>query len=172
MNNKEKQIEEMAYIIENAFKVYFGANDLVEPEDFPYQAKDLAKELLEHYQPKLPEDSVVQPTVQSYSTHDNDLVVLSREEYDNLRLQIQEAHNKGVRAGFDMTKFKENSIRKQERKETAKKIINQVREMLNSCQTVYEDDKYLITPNVGYLMKDVDDGLDKIEKQLGVEIKE
>lgn len=63
--------------------------------------------------------------------------------------------------------------------ETAEKIIVKVREMLNSCQTVYEDDKYLITPNVGYLMKDVDDGLDEIEKELnatakqcGVEIKE
>ena len=59
MENKEKRVEEMANIIENAFKVYFGANDLVEPEDFPYQAKDLAKELLRYYQPKLPEHSVV-----------------------------------------------------------------------------------------------------------------
>ena len=62
MENKEKRVEEMSHIIENAFKVYFGANDLVEPEDFPYQAKDLAKELLEYYQPKLPEDSVVLST--------------------------------------------------------------------------------------------------------------
>ena len=72
MKDKEKQIEEMAYIIENAFKVYFGANDLVEPEDFPYQAKDLAKELLEHYQ-------VV----------DKDSVVLSREEFDKLGIAIE-----------------------------------------------------------------------------------
>ena len=56
--------------------------------------------------------------------------------------------------------------------ETAEKIFKKVREMLNSCQTVYEDDKYLITPNVGYLMKDVDDGLDELEKQFAVEIKE
>lgn len=84
--NKEKQIEEMSKIIENAFKVYFGANDLVEPEDFPYQAKDLAKELLEHYQPKIPKDSVVNtPTIQCEAYSQNDLVVLSREEFDRLK---------------------------------------------------------------------------------------
>lgn len=115
MENKEKQIEEMAYIIENAFKVYFGANDLVEPEDFPYQAKDLAKELLEHYQPKIPEDSIV----------------LSREEYDNLKLEIQKAHNKGVQAGFDMTKFKEESIKRKARKEMAEKNFKIVKKIID-----------------------------------------
>ena len=141
MENKEKQIEEMSYIIENTFKVYFGANDLVEPEDFPYQAKDLAKELLEHYQPKIDKDSVV----------------LSREEYDNLRLQIQEAHHKGVRAGFDLTKFKENSI-EQERKEMAEKCCNFIKQWIGSS-----DDE-----DLGFLF----DFEDFIAKQLGVEIKE
>ena len=53
----------------------------------------------------------------------NKQVVLTKEEYDNLKLEIQKAHNKGVRVGFDLTKYKENSIEKT-RKETAEKIFN------------------------------------------------
>ena len=164
MIDKEKQIEEMVNIIENAFKVYFGANDLVEPEDFPYQAKDLAKELLEHYQPKLPQDSVV----------------LSREEYERGIIQIGyiEELEKDKKTYQEinlklLNKIEELELKlKQERKETVKKIISKMREMLNSCETIYEDDEYLISPNVGYLMKDVDAGLDEIEKQFSIEIKE
>lgn len=68
-----------------------------------------------------------------------DSVVLSREEYDSLRLQIQQAHNKGVRIGFDLTKFKENSIAIA-RKETAKEILDMLydigvnKEILECCR--------------------------------------
>lgn len=55
-----------------------------------------------------------------------DSVVLPREEYDNLKLEIQQAHNKGVRAGFDLTRYKENSI-EQARKETAREILSEIR---------------------------------------------
>ena len=70
----------------------------------------LAEELLKHYQPKLLEDSVVQPTVQSYSTHDNDLVMLSRKEYEKLNMKyisaLEQLETKG--------------------KEMAEKILNDV----------------------------------------------
>ena len=72
-----KQIEKMANIIESSFKVYFGANDLVDPEDFPEQAKDLAQELLKCYQPKLSEDHMI----------------ISRKEYEALKL-IESYHIK------------------------------------------------------------------------------
>ena len=72
-----KQIEKMANIIESSFKVYFGSNDLVDPEDFPEQAKDLAQELLKCYQPKLSEDHMI----------------ISRKEYEALKL-IESYHIK------------------------------------------------------------------------------
>lgn len=72
-----KQIEKMANIIENSFKVYFGANDLVDPEDFQEQAKDLAQELLKCYQPNLSEDNMI----------------ISRQEYEALKL-IESYHIK------------------------------------------------------------------------------
>jgi hypothetical protein len=41
----EKNIEEMAEVIESELKVYFGAGDVVAPEDFPYQARGIAESL-------------------------------------------------------------------------------------------------------------------------------
>ena len=37
-------------------------------------------------------------------------------EIDDLKLEVQKAHNKGVQAGFDMTKFKEESIKRKAKK--------------------------------------------------------
>lgn len=92
--NKEQQIEEMA-------KDYYGYS--IDLED---DCKFVAEEMYNKGHRKLSKDSVV----------------LSKEEYNNLKLQIQQAHNKGVQAGFDMTKFKEQSIRKQAVKEFADKL--------------------------------------------------
>lgn len=76
----------------------------------------------------------------------------------------------------EMIQYNYNMGYKHGSKETAEKIINKVRAMLWSCNTIREHDEYTITPNIGYLMKDVDDGLDEIEKefakQFDVEIKE
>ena len=47
-----------------------------------------------------------------YRKINEDEIVISKEEYKNFKSEIQKAHHKGVRAGFDMTKFKEYSIRK------------------------------------------------------------
>lgn len=74
----EKQIEEMAKIIDDRLleaNAWIGSMNKGE-------GYWIAQELVKHYQPKPSKDSVVQPIVQSYSTHDNDLVVLSREELE------------------------------------------------------------------------------------------
>ena len=41
----DEKIEEMAEGIESELKVYFGAGDVVAPEDFPYQARGIAESL-------------------------------------------------------------------------------------------------------------------------------
>ena len=138
---REKQINEMAKIIENAFKVYFGANDLVEPEDFPYQAKDLAKELLEHYQPKLPEDSVV----------------LSREEYEkyqNFKRDVEHSfeYNQGYTDGQIYGS-----------KETAEKYHNEIEILIRTCMCMH----YISLEHGRWFLNDND----KLAKSLGVEIK-
>ena len=65
-----------------------------------------------------------------------DSVVLTREEYDNLKLEIQKAHNKGVRVGFDLTKYKENSI-----EQAVKEFAEKLRKNLYSfkCETIIYD---------------------------------
>lgn len=72
--------------------------------------RDTAEALYNAGYRKLPEDSVA----------------LSKEEYDNLKLELQKAHNKGVRVGFDMTKFREQSISKKAVKEFAEKVKEEV----------------------------------------------
>ena len=75
-------------------------------------------------------DGIVE-NILNYITIAEDSVVLSREEYDNLKLETQKAHNKGVRAGFDLTKYKENSI-EQARKETAEKNLSDLKNLIKN----------------------------------------
>ena len=80
MNDKEKQIREMAQeirpILTNRVDIVF----------IPDLDKPIAEELIKQGYCKVHEDSVVNtPTIQTYSTHDNDLVVLSRKEYENYK---------------------------------------------------------------------------------------
>ena len=71
MEDKEKLIEEMAKDIHEELETYHGC-------DF------MAQRLIKKGWIKPTEDRIVQPTIQSYSTHDNDLVVISRKEYERL----------------------------------------------------------------------------------------
>ena len=94
--NKNKQIEEMV-------KDKEAINEILKKVGIKY-GMDIggisyivnAHKLAPYLQPKLPEDSVVQPTVQTYSTHDNDLVVLSREE---LHKRDESMYQAGVTEG-------------------------------------------------------------------------
>lgn len=84
-----------------------------------------------------------------YRKLSEDSVVLSKEEYDNLKLELQKAHNKGVQAGFDMTKFREQSISKQAVKEFAKKLKARIYE-----SDVQEPDIFIIEPIIDELLKE------------------
>ena len=78
MENKE-MIEEMAKEIFNTCAWRFG-----KPNDYKEIFNDIAEDMYNQGYRKLPKDSVVQPTIQSYSTHDNDLVAISKKEYEDL----------------------------------------------------------------------------------------
>lgn len=140
---KEKQIEEIA-------KDYYGYSI-----DLEEDCKFVAEEMYGKGHRKLTEDSVV----------------LSGEEHEELKLQIQEAHNKGVRVGFDLTKFKENSI-EQARKETAEKFANEVYKELYQLGKIYALPKTLDADKYG-IFSLTQEVVAKIAKeQFGVEIKE
>ena len=160
MNDKE-MIEEMANCDKCACKELCESYKYIDfvnlPEDLLRHKEYVKKNGCRYYQPKLPEDSVV----------------LSKEEYYELKQAkklleiVKEEINNLADANIKYSIALENKD-----KDTTEKVIKKVREMLDNCETIYENDEHLITPNVGYLMKDVDDGLDEIEKQLNVEIKE
>lgn len=108
MKDKEKQIEDVETIIKSNLAEGSFANTF---------ARKVAIQIVEHYQPKLPEDSVV----------------LSREEYKNLKHYENEMYRlQGVvdtltNEGWDILDEKEEKIRKAERKETAEKIIDLIK---------------------------------------------
>ena len=176
MIDKEKQIEEIA-IVEIASDIHtallncnnnYNCRSCEFRNDTPMsfcKAEYIAKAIVEKYQPKIDKDSVV----------------ITREEYaEYVELRNSEVaelvkENKALgKQCLDWMKLyhKQLTKTKETSKETANKLISKIREMLNSCETVYEDDEYLISPNEGYLMKDVDTGLDEIEKQFSIEMKE
>lgn len=144
MKDKEKQIEEMANcdkcvhkkICKNEFK---GA-PIIE-----FQG-------CEHYQPKLPEDSVV----------------LSREEkqeYENLVKLL--TYNKPVKSRvYDVVK----GIKNRASKETAEKIFAKIDEELAEC-TIVNEGGYGWNYQ-GYEATDLRKRLTKLAKQFDVEIKE
>ena len=50
-------------------------------------------------------------------------------------------------------------------KETAEKLIAKIKQFLSNVETVWEEDKYSLYPDVGYKCSEVDDFLDKLEKE-------
>ena len=120
MKDKEKQIEEMGKDVCNNINTKMCADGTCPKHwDCPY-SNTMAEILIEKGYQKVDKDKQV---------------VLTKEEYDNLKLEIQKAHHKGVRVGFDLTKYKENSI-EQARKETAREII----EMFSDKNYITEKD--------------------------------
>ncbi len=104
-----KEIEEIMLTVPQKIVAYDG--NPAGQHLYGEQRQEIAESLYNAGYRKLPEDSVV----------------LSREEYDNLKLELQKAHNKGVQAGFDMTKFKEQSIKNKASKETAEKFAEKLK---------------------------------------------
>lgn len=110
-----------------------------------------------------------------------DMVVLSREEYEELkglkpieinsfdetltnRIRLLEIENNGLREYHNSYLDK----LKQERKETAEKFYKKVRKLLKKVDIIVDGDEGL----VGYEESAVDKGLTEIAKQFGGEIKE
>ena len=134
-----KQIEEISYSIYN--------NEWVDISC--YEADKIAEMLIKQGYQKIDKDKQV---------------VLTKEEYDNLKLEIQKAHNKGVRVGFDLTKFKQNSIEKT-RKETASEILDQIKFLVEERNGADIEDLSV----AGTILEEI---LNELAKQYGVEIKE
>lgn len=165
-NNEEKQIEEMAKLIDDRLieaRGYLGSMNKGE-------GYWIAQKLIEHYQPKIPKDSVV----------------LSREEYERLKnlsnlvpeLSLENLRLKEEQKEMQKAIAKDNSVNwllKQDRritekrvsKETAEKYKGFIRELLtngdDSITTYYGDVKYRLIR---------EDDLQELAKQCGVEIKE
>lgn len=74
-------------------------------------------------------DGIVE-NILNYITIAEDSVVLSREEYNNLKLEIQKALHKGIRVGFDLTKYKENSI-----EQAVKEFVEKLRKNLDNFKS-------------------------------------
>lgn len=134
-----KEIEEMILTVPQKIVAY----DMNPKGQHLYgeQRQEIAEALYNAGYRKLPEDSVV----------------LSREEYDNLKLELQKAHNKGVQAGFDMTKFKEQSIKNKASKETAEKFAEKLKKV------IHERDYVQGYAEIG-LIEEIDELLKEYEK--------
>lgn len=121
---------------------------------WPDDAKEIAKALI----------------ILGYQKVKEDEMVISKQDYEELKKDCADI------AGHyqEMGRFYDEKCEECDRisKETAEKVINKVRRMLWSCNTVRIHNKHTITPCVGYLMSDVDDGLDELEKEFGIGIKE
>ena len=151
---KYKQIEEMAKVIEVCLKIHFGAGDIVEPEDFPYQAKDIAQEIVNKGWIKPAKDSVA----------------LSREEYAELKhtkILLKELqkdkkfYQNAVLNNLKKIEKLENQL-KQASKETVEKLIAKIKQFLSNVETVLEGDKYSLYPEIGYKCSEVDSFIDDL----------
>ena len=157
MKDKE-MIEEMAKDI----------HEELETENIPYYECDfMAQRLISKGWIKPDKDSVVQPTIQSYSTHDNDLVVLSREEYEKLKLELA-IEKKRADESYTQKEVEEIIASKEriKSKETAEQAFEITKKII--------DKKYAIeTPWTRATLSNIINQIEKeFAKRFSVEIKE
>lgn len=135
-----KELKELAKIIRTILE---DRTDIkyIPDLDFP-----IAKEVLKHYQPKLPEDSVV----------------LTKEEYEQLKQTIISQLEESTKLCTHLTQKIIDT-----RKETAREILKEIRKYLDTVPQVPPD---YYSDDWGYLTKDVDNGLNELAKQYGVEV--
>ena len=132
----------------------------------------IARELLKYYRPKPKEDNIVQPTVQSYSTHDNDLVILSREEYEEYRkfksfMERNDWENvEHIETTLDKCQEVLYERLQQAHKGTAEKAFEITKKII--------DKKYSIeTPSTRVTLSNIINQIEKeFTKQFNIEIKE
>ena len=119
-----------------------------------------------------------------YKKIEKDDIVISKEEYRCLK-SIEKLYDPfwfctfgGCEGACKECKDTcEMSIFVKERKEMTEKIIAKIKQFLSNVETVVDDDKYSLYPEIGYKCSKVDEFIDELEKeefakQLGVEIKE
>ena len=168
MEDKEKHIEEMSNLINKNLFNYLNQDNL--------SCKDvcdlLANELLKYYQPKFPEDSVINtPTIQCETYSNDELIVISKEEYKCLK-SIEKSYDPFWFCSFggcegvckECKDTCEMSICVKERKETAERykvaMMLSIQEMQKYLEIDEEQAKILYHHNA------------EIAKQFSGEIKE
>lgn len=168
MEDKEKYIEEMSNLINKNLFNYLNQDNL--------SCKDvcdlLANELLKYYQPKLSEDSIVNtPTIQCETYSNDELIVISKEEYKCLK-SIEKSYDPFWFCSFggcegvckECKDTCEMSIFVKERKETAERykiaMMLSIQEMQKYLEIDEEQAKILYHHNA------------QIAKQFNIEIKE
>ena len=141
--DKQKQIEEMAKEL----------HDLI--LDTPFNGTEascdkIAEELLKHYQPKIPENSVV----------------ITREEYDEL--QVGKDFDYGYHEGYKNTEaYYENFKLPKERKETAEKFARRLKEKLH-YDTIPESgitDERNVFESIDEICKEITEGEKEISNE-------
>ena len=136
---KQEQIEEMAKIIDNRLieaRGYLGSMNRGE-------GYWVAQKLIEHYQLKLPEDSVV----------------LSREEYEMLANQYKalEIKYNNLSDNYRLCKDANETLKRNAiaiRKETAKEILLPIYELCKVRGTITFDDLYFLYKREGVEVKE------------------
>ena len=90
-------------------------------------------------------------------------IILSKEEYERLQNLLTKRQN--VIDSYRKCIDKRNSAIKQTNKEIVEKLITKIKQFLSNVETVWEEDKHSLYPEVGYKCSEVDDFLDELEKE-------
>lgn len=153
MKDKEKQIEEMAKVIDDRLieaRGYLGSMNRGE-------GYWIAQKLVEHYQPKLPKDSVV----------------LSREEYEILTKDIEHPTDEVLKKLVVGKNILTEQVIEKTSKETAEKIIlpeiETIKTIRDNCilpEPKYREGYVDCCNTILFYLKN------NLAKQFGVEIKE
>lgn len=178
---KQEQIEEMAKaikpILENRTDICF----------IPDLDKPIAKELLKHYQPKLPKDSVVlsKGAYESLSTKANvvNAIEIRKKTAEEILNAVVGAIDNGTFFrknfifmmnnvyGVEVQNANNDKTIEQANKKIVRQFYNKIQKMLDETRQVIEE-PCNGRQNAGYCVADVDNGLKELAKQFGVEIKE
>lgn len=113
-----------------------------------------------------------------YQKVEKDDIVISRKEYEALKLiesyhikscgknsivLTREEQDKLYQKGFDDGKeFAEKFYKPLVKAETVEKLIAKIKQFLSNVETVLEDDKYSLYPEIGYKCSEVDDFIDEL----------
>ena len=180
MGNKEKHIEyiEMAREIHEA-QLHCINNSYCHNCEFRNdtpmgfcKAEYIAKAISEKYQPKLPEDSIINtPTIQCETYSNGDMIVIPREEYERLKLEVA-IEKKRADESYTQKEVEEIIASKEriKSKETAREFYDKFNE--NICCFKLENKSEDYKDGYAQAIADICGKLDKTAIYLGVDLKE